>query len=70
MNNTIRQSSDAPGLLDRIRSEYLEMPGLTLTPAQARRLWNLDESICEQLLLALVDCGFLRRTWGNTFVMA
>ena len=70
MTDTLHQPSKTPRLLDRVRSEYLEMPGLTLTPAQARRLWNLDESICEQLLLALVDCGFLRRTWGNTFVMA
>jgi hypothetical protein len=68
--SSLNVSSDAPLLLDRVRSEYLEMPGLTLTSAQARRLWNLDEPICDQLLLALVDCGFLRRTRGNAFVMA
>ena len=57
-------------LLRRVRSEYLEMPGLTLTLAQARRLWHLDEASCEQLLDALIDSGFLRRTWKGTFVMA
>jgi hypothetical protein len=46
------------------------MPALTRTPAQARRLWNLDEPICEQSLLALLESGFLRKTWRNTFVMA
>jgi DNA-binding IclR family transcriptional regulator len=49
-------------LLTRIRGEYLEMPGLRLTPAQARRLWGLDVSECERLLDALVRARFLRRT--------
>ena len=30
-------------LLGRIRGEYLEMPGLKLTLAQAQRLWGLDQ---------------------------
>lgn len=64
------QTRDTSRLLERVRSEYLEMPGLTLTPAQARRLWNMDEPICEQLLLALLESGFLRRTWRDTFVLA
>jgi hypothetical protein len=70
MSNTLSHSSDTLNLLARVRCEYLEMPGLTLTPAQARRLWNLSEPICEQVLLALLKSGFLRRTWRNAFVMA
>jgi hypothetical protein len=57
-------------LLRRIRSEYREMPGLALTLAQARRLWHLDEAICTQVFDALIDSGFLRRTWRGTFVLA
>jgi len=57
-------------LARRIRSEYREMPGMTLTLAQARRLWHLDETICEQIFEALLKSGFLHRTWRNTFVMA
>ena len=49
------QTRDTSRLLERVRSEYLEMPGLTLTAAQARRLWNMDEPICGQLLLALLE---------------
>ena len=48
-------------LLRRIRSEYLEMPGLSLTRAQAQRLWALDECTCLKLLQRLVDAHFLQR---------
>lgn len=46
-------------LLDRIRSEYLEMPGLRLRREQARRLWGLDEAVCAELLQQLIDEQFL-----------
>ena len=49
-------------LLNRVRGEYQEMPGLTLTLAQAQRLWGLDQHQCDGILCALVDVGFLRRT--------
>ena len=46
-------------LVTRIKSEYVEMPGLWLTPEQGARLWALERSECEQLLLTLVEQGFL-----------
>jgi hypothetical protein len=49
-------------LLRRIRAEYLEMPGLRLTPPQAKRLWGLDEYTCAQVLDSLAEAKFLRRT--------
>ena len=49
-------------LLQRIRGEYLEMPGLSLTAAQAQRLWSLDLPTCVELLEALVEAKFLGRT--------
>jgi hypothetical protein len=49
-------------LLERMRAEYLEMPGLQLTVAQARRLWALDGDTCAALLNALVEQRFLIRT--------
>ena len=55
-------------MLRRVRGEFLEMPGLRLTPEQARRLWRLDESSCEQVLGALVDSRFLARTRDGAFV--
>lgn len=56
--------------LSRIRAEYLEMPGLNLTLAQARRLWGLDELMSSALLDALVDTQFLRRTASGAYVRA
>lgn len=48
--------------LQRIRSEFLEMPGLRLTEGQARRLWALEPHACTAALAALIDTGFLFRT--------
>ena len=52
----------------RIRGEFLEMPGLRLTPEQARRLWRLDETACEAVLGALVEARFLARTPDGAFI--
>lgn len=52
-----------PSLISRARSEYLEMPGLKLTPWQAARLWGLESAMSEQVLATLVDGGFL---WRNS----
>ena len=55
-------------LLMRIRMEYVEMPGLQLTGGQARRLWNLDQSTCENILATLVDERFLTLTAGGSYL--
>ena len=55
-------------VLRRVKGEYLEMPGLRLTIAQAQRLWGLDRSVCESLLGALVEAKFLFRTRDGAFV--
>jgi hypothetical protein len=55
-------------VLQRIRGEYLEMPGLTLTTAQAQRLWGLDRDTCASLLAALVDAKFLKTTRDGAYI--
>ena len=40
-------------VLQRIQGEYLEMPGLRLTAAQAQRLWGLERDVCDALLGAM-----------------
>lgn len=55
-------------LLQRIQSEFLEMPGMRLTLAQAQRLWGLDRTVCEALLGALVQARFLCRTREGAFI--
>ena len=57
-----------PNLLERIRMEYLEMPDLRLTKWQARRLWNLEPAVCDELLAALVREGFLARSNDGSFL--
>jgi DNA-binding IclR family transcriptional regulator len=41
-------------ILQRIRAEYHEMPGLRLTREQAQRLFGLPEPTCTRLLDTLV----------------
>ena len=53
--------------LRRVKGEYLEMPGLRLTQAQAQRLWGLDRESCQALLGALVDTRFLCITTDGAF---
>jgi len=48
-------------MLNRVRGEFLEMPGLRLRIEKAQRLWGLDRSTCEALLTSLVQAKFLWR---------
>jgi hypothetical protein len=47
-------------LLERVVAEYREMPGLTLTLDQARRLWGCDAETCQRVAAVLVNRGLLR----------
>lgn len=57
-------------LLEIVRGEFLEMPGLRLTRQQARRLWALDPDTCDALLATLEGSGFLRRTREGKYMLA
>ena len=57
-------------LLEIVRGEFLEMPGLRLTRQQARRLWALDADTCDALLATLENSGFLRRTREGKYMLA
>jgi Fic family protein len=52
----------------RVRGEYREMPGLSLTVPQAQRLWGLERATCQALFEQLVETRFLRRTRHGRFV--
>ncbi len=54
-------------LLDRIRGEFGEMPGLRLTFPQACRLWHLDPSHCLAVLEQLVAEGFVHETADGAY---
>jgi hypothetical protein len=55
-------------VLQRVQGEFVEMPGLSLTAAQAQRLWGLDREMCDRLLGALVDAKFLSQRRDGTFI--
>ena len=57
-------------LVDRIRGEFREMPGLQLTFAQAQRLFGLEAAACRRVIDALVESSFLRWTASGTIVRA
>jgi hypothetical protein len=44
---------------DRIRAEYVEMPGMRLTPQQVQRLSGFDNEVCTGVLDGLVLAKFL-----------
>lgn len=54
--------------VERARAEFLEMPGLRLTAAQARRLWTLEAGVCDAVLEELLASRFLKRTAGDAFI--
>ena len=57
-------------LVDRIRGEFREMPGLQLTLDQAQRLFGLDKAACRHVIDTLVEASFLRWTASGTIVQA
>jgi hypothetical protein len=46
-------------LLERIRAEYLEMPGMRLKAEQVQRLCGVERAMCKIVLDALVESDFL-----------
>lgn len=68
-----RRSGDDDGitlLLRRVRSEFLEMPGLRLTPAQGARLWAVDRRTSDRILDGLTVAGFLFRNREGAYLRA
>lgn len=47
-------------VLNRLRAEFLEMPGLCLTREQVQRLCGIERTICQMVLDLLLDEEFLR----------
>jgi response regulator of citrate/malate metabolism len=63
---TLTESAD-PQLVDRIRAEYEEMPGMSLTFEQIVRLCGVERSMCRRVLDALVATEFLSLKSNGTY---
>jgi hypothetical protein len=46
-------------VIKRLRAEYLQSPGLRLTAEQVQRLCGIERMMCQSVLDALVNAGFL-----------
>ena len=62
-----RDAASREWLLRRVRAEFNELRGLTLTLAQGQRLFGLRDDICRRVFEGLVVDGFLRRTPTQSF---
>jgi hypothetical protein len=69
MEGICQRSILSDAIQRHVRAEFLEMPGLKLTIAQAQRLWGVDHATCEQLIEELMACRFLARTRDGAFMM-
>jgi hypothetical protein len=54
-------------LVTRVRAEFHDMPGLTLTVPQAGRLFGIAGDACTRILATLVREGLLRRQIDGTY---
>jgi hypothetical protein len=57
-------------IVERVRSEYLEMPGMRLTPRQLQRLCGIGPSLCDAVLESMVESRFLAIRPDGTYVRA
>jgi hypothetical protein len=58
----------ARAIVERVRGEFNEMPGLQLTIPQAARLLGIEPEACRHVIDTLVDSSFLKRTPTGTVV--
>ena len=61
---------DVDALVHRVCAEFIEMPGLRLTFAQAVRLWGLTPTVCRRVIDELIAEGFLRQTASGMVIRA
>jgi len=56
-------------ILERLRAEYREMPGMRLKLEQVQRLCGIDQPRCKRALEALVEAKFLRLGADGTYTL-
>jgi hypothetical protein len=55
-------------VLERLRAEYLEMPGMKLRIEQVQRLCGVEQTMCKLVLDSLVKANFLCLKSDGTYV--
>ena len=54
-------------LVERVRAEFDEAPGLNITVDEGVRFWALDAETCEHVLTQLHEMGFLLTTHDGRY---
>ena len=57
-------------VIDRVRAEFNEMPGMTLTVPQALKVLGLAEELCRSVVEQLVSAEYLRKTESGAVTRA
>jgi hypothetical protein len=57
-------------VVERVRAEFEEMPGMTLTVPQASRLFGIEQDECQRIIERLVRSEYLRWTRAGGFTRA
>ena len=65
---TSPRPSEFEDQLRRVRQEYLDTPNLQLSPSGLQRLFGLRPVQCVEILEAMLEEDFLRRTSEGLFV--
>jgi Fic family protein len=54
-------------IIDTIRGEFNEMPGMKLTSDQFCRLWHLERHVAERAIRSLTNSGFLQKDQDDRY---
>ena len=68
-NRERRSHARRAALVDRIRAEFREMQGLSITVAQAARLFGIPAPACQRILIGLVAEGLLHVRTDARYVL-
>jgi CheY-like chemotaxis protein len=66
----MRRLRERNNALREARADFLDLPGLRLTPEDGARLWKVDVDMCTRLLDSMVDERFLVRTRDGRYKRA
>lgn len=61
---------DVEVVAKRVRAEFEEMPGMSLTMPQASRLFGIEQAICKTIVDRLVTAAYLRWTQDGAVTRA
>ena len=56
-------------ILNRLRAEFREMPGMKLKLEQVQRLCGIEPPLCKRALQTLVEAKFLRLGSDGAYVL-